>query len=108
MKEYNIFFKDITAQKVGYLLDEVACKTFHHLPDPETSIPKDIKMSLFYIYSKDCLREEKNFDNTAFYYRIEWTIWLQKFITDFDPKVNTFKNCDWQVWIKCQNLSQSW
>ena len=60
--------------KCGYLLDESACEIFDTLPDLETSLSKDVKMSLFYIAGyvtrKDGpLSDEDLLNDTGFYYR---------------------------------------
>ena len=48
VKEYD-FDSGHNCLKCEYVLDEMACQTFDHLADLETSIPKDIKVSLYYI-----------------------------------------------------------
>ena len=51
----------------------MACQTFDHLADLETSIPKDIKVSLYciagYVMEKDSPCEEEIFNDTTFYYQ---------------------------------------
>lgn len=75
--------------KCGYLLDELVSQTFDHLPDIETGIPKDIKMSHFYIAGyiarKHPITEAEIFINIALHYH-EYECFLKEIDRD-DLKV---------------------
>ena len=75
----------------------MACQTFDHLANLETSIPKDIKVSLYYIagyvMEKDCPCEEEIFNDTTFYYQ-EYGDFLKE-IEHSDLKIPPDTTVEW-------------